>query len=119
LETWAQHWLAALQSRFTHQWKEHALHTGDGIRALLGSPEDLQQAAEIANCSLLASQPVNAETLRRTCEQLLAFVTLSAEPALHKRPFSQAGSMERSTVGQPSEVSTDHADIVKSRAVAS
>jgi hypothetical protein len=79
LETWPQHWLAALQGRFQHQWKELALHTGDGIRALLDSPEDLQQAAEIANRSLLASQPVHAETLRRTGEQLHAFVIADFE----------------------------------------
>ena len=74
LETWAHHWLAALQSRFPQHWKELALHTGDGIRALLGSPEDLQQAADIANRSLLANQPVSAETLRSTGDQLLTFV---------------------------------------------
>lgn len=74
LETWAPQWLAALQNRFPHHWKELALDAGDGIRALLASPADLQQAAEIANRGLLASKPVNAQTLRVIAEQLLAFV---------------------------------------------
>lgn len=74
MESWAPHWLAALQSRFPHHWRELALHAGDGLRALLASPADLQQAGEIANRGLLASQPVNAETLRSIAGQLLVFV---------------------------------------------
>lgn len=79
LESWAPHWLAALQNRFPHHWKKLALHTGDGIRALLASPAALQQAAEIANRGLLASKPVNAQTLRVIAEQLLAFVIADLE----------------------------------------
>lgn len=78
-ESWAPHWLVALRNRFPHHWKELALHAGDGIRALLESPADLQQAAEIANLGLLASKPVNEETLRATAEQLLAFVITELE----------------------------------------
>ncbi len=79
LESWAPHWLAALQNRFPHHWKELALHAGDGIRALLASPQDLQQAAEITNRGLLASRPVTEETLRATAEQLFAFVIADLE----------------------------------------
>jgi len=74
LESWTPHWLAALQSRFPHHWRDLALHAGDGLRALLASPADLQQTAEIANRGLLANQPANAETLRAIAGQLLAFV---------------------------------------------
>jgi hypothetical protein len=74
LESWAPRWLAALKDRFPHHWKELALHAGDGIRALLASPQDLQQAAEIANRGLLAGKLVNEQTLRVTAEQFLAFV---------------------------------------------
>jgi hypothetical protein len=79
MESWAPHWLAALQNRFPHHWKELAIHAGDGIRALLASPADLQQAAEIANRGLLASKPVNEQTLRVIAEQLLAFVIADLE----------------------------------------
>ena len=79
LETWAPHWLAALQGRFPHHWKELAHHAGDGLRALIASPADLQQAAEIANRGLLASKPLNAQTLRLIAEQLLAFVITELE----------------------------------------
>jgi hypothetical protein len=79
LETWAPRWLAAVQNRFPHRWKELALHVGDGIRALLASPQDLQQAAEIANRGILAAKPVNEQTLRVTAEQLLAFVITDLE----------------------------------------
>jgi hypothetical protein len=79
MESWAPHWLAALQNRFPHHWKELAHHAGDGIRALIASPADLQQAAEIANRGLLASKPVNAQTLRVIAEQLLAFVITELE----------------------------------------
>lgn len=74
LESWAPRWLAALKDRFPHHWKELALHAGDGLRALLASPQDLQQAAEIANRGLLAGRLVNEQTLRATAEQFLAFV---------------------------------------------
>ena len=73
-ETWTPLWLAALKDRFPHHWKGLALHVGDGIRALLASPQDIQQAAEIANRGLLAGNPVNEQSLRATAEQLLAFV---------------------------------------------
>jgi hypothetical protein len=79
LDSWAPRWLTALKNRFPHQWKELALHAGDGIRALLASPQDLQQAAEIANRGLLASKPVTELTLRGTAEQMLAFVITDLE----------------------------------------
>jgi hypothetical protein len=79
LETWAPRWLAALKDRFPHHWKDLVLHAGDGIRALLASPQDLQQAAEIANRGLLAGKPVNEQTLRATAEQFLAFVISDLE----------------------------------------
>ena len=74
LGSWAPRWIAALKGRFPNHWQELALHAGDGIRALLASPQDLQQAAEIANRGLLAGKPVNEQTLRATAEQFLAFV---------------------------------------------
>ena len=85
LETWAPRWLAAVQNRFPHRWKELALHVGDGIRALLASSQDLQQAAEIANRGILAAKPVNEQTLRVTAEQLLAEVALEVQAMAQQR----------------------------------
>ncbi|MFN0076420.1 MAG: hypothetical protein ACKVY0_08095 [Prosthecobacter sp.] len=79
LESWAPEWLKALQNRFPHQWKNLAQHAGDGIRALLASPVDLQQAADIANRGLLASQPVNATALRTVAQQVITFVITDLE----------------------------------------
>ena len=42
-------------------------------------PQDLQQAAEIANRGLLARNPVNEQTLRATAEQFRAFVITELE----------------------------------------
>lgn len=81
MERWPERWLAALQARFARQWRELARHTGDGIRALLNSPLDLQQAAEIANLGLLAGRPVEAATLGKMGEQFLAFVVDDLETA--------------------------------------
>ncbi len=78
-ESWVPCWLAALKKLFPKHWKELALHAGDGIRALLASPQDLHQAAEIATRGLLAVKPVNEQTLRATAEQFLAFVISDLE----------------------------------------
>lgn len=79
LEEWAERWAIALQTRFLNQWKEMALYVGDGIRALLASPADLQQAAEIANRGLMSSRPVTAKDLRIIGDQLLSFIIADLE----------------------------------------
>ena len=58
---------------------ELALSAGDGIRAILASLADLQQAADIANRGLLASAPVAESKLRATAERILAFVIADLE----------------------------------------
>lgn len=79
LQTWAPLWLKALQNRFPHHWRQLVPKAGDGIRALLDSPADLHQAAEIANRGLLAGRPVNDAALRSNAEQFLAFVITELE----------------------------------------
>jgi hypothetical protein len=79
LETWAAEWIKALQNRFPKQWQMLTTCVGNGIRALLASPPDLQQAADIANRGLLASQPSTAASMRITAEQLLTFVITDLE----------------------------------------
>jgi hypothetical protein len=48
-----------------------ASETGAGLRALLGSEEDLEQAAWANNAGLLASEPASPEELKFTALRLL------------------------------------------------
>ena len=73
VDAWPPLWHAALQNCFPHRWRDLAAHSGDGIRALLASPQDLQQAADICSRGLLHFQPVNAEQLSATARRLLMF----------------------------------------------
>jgi hypothetical protein len=71
IETWPDGWLRALQNCFPNRWKPLAARVGDGLRALLGSDIDLQQAADICNVGLLSRQPATAEQLKATGQRLL------------------------------------------------
>lgn len=81
---WSARWQAALQGCFPHRWRTLAAHTGDGIRALLASAEDLQQAVEINNAGLLSSRKINAKDLRNTAEELLTFAVTALETRARK-----------------------------------
>jgi hypothetical protein len=61
---WAQSWLDALQAQFPTAWQSLVGLTGVGLRALLESDEDLQEAAWANNSGLLASRPATPEQLR-------------------------------------------------------
>ena len=49
VERWPQLWTKSLQQSFPKRSQKLAAHTGDGIRALLASPADLQQATNLCN----------------------------------------------------------------------
>jgi hypothetical protein len=66
LSTWADRMWRALQDKFAGQAAELAARTGTGLRALLASPADCDQALRIANLGLLASMDVSAEAFRAT-----------------------------------------------------
>lgn len=70
-ENWPVIWLSALRSRFQDHWRNLAPRSGDGIQALLDTPEDLQQAVDICNNGLLNRRPTNFEQLRATAQRLL------------------------------------------------
>lgn len=72
LMLWPRTWQDALEHHFPAQAGELAARTGSGLRALLSSPDDLQQAAWSCNVGLLAAQPGTAEQLRFTGRRLLA-----------------------------------------------
>jgi hypothetical protein len=71
MSAWSVNWQAALQQRFPGDWKDLAAHAGDGVRTLVGSPPDLQQATRICNDGLLARRPVTSTNLAATGRRLL------------------------------------------------
>lgn len=71
LETWSDMWQKALKNRFPENWQELAKKTGSGIRELLGSIPDLDEAYHTCRYGLLASQPPSQEQLRIAGERLL------------------------------------------------
>lgn len=72
IDEWATGWLRGLKTVFPRSWKKMAPRAGDGLRELLNSTEDLQQATETCGNSLLANQNVTAEQLRAIGKRLLA-----------------------------------------------
>ncbi len=71
VQQWPQMWKRALQETFPSYWQSLASETGAGLRALLGSEEDLEQAAWANNTGLLASEPASPEELKFTALRLL------------------------------------------------
>jgi len=74
-EEWPGSWERALRSCLPDRWREVARGTGAGLRALLASPDDLQQAFDTSRNSLLAGNPdvISAEQLGAVGQRLLAF----------------------------------------------
>ncbi len=56
-EAWSDHWVRALRREFPTQWPSLASHAGNGLRALLDSPNDLEEAHHTCINGLLASIP--------------------------------------------------------------
>ena len=79
MENWSESWARALRQTFPSRWQPLAAHAGDGIRALLASPADLQQAADLGNNGLLHLRPVTAEQLAATGRRLLTFAVEELE----------------------------------------
>jgi len=73
LEEWPASWEDALRKCFPHRWRELAASAGEGLRQLLGSDEDLQEAAVLNANGLLSRRPAQAAELRVAGERLLTF----------------------------------------------
>ena len=84
VELWPDRWLKSLQHAFPHRWQKLAAHAGDGIRALLASPQDLQQAANLCNNGLLHLRQASAEELAATGRRLLTFAVEELEQLAQK-----------------------------------
>lgn len=73
-EQWPHAMWEALQSKFPAASADLARRAGQGVRALLASPEDLDQALAIANMGLLASLDVNRNAFSATGRRLISEV---------------------------------------------
>jgi hypothetical protein len=71
MQAWSTAWLDALKNHFPHEWTTLAARAGDGIRALLASPPDLEQATRLCNDGLLARRKVTTANLTATGRRLL------------------------------------------------
>lgn len=72
-EQWSGPWAKALQGCFPHRWQSLATTAGDGMRQLLASGEDLQEATWHCANSLLSRRRRTADELLATGRRLLAF----------------------------------------------
>jgi hypothetical protein len=70
---WPQRWSAALKRCFPHRWRELAATAGDGLRKLLASGEDLQEAAFLSANGLLSGRNATPDQLRDIGRRLLVF----------------------------------------------
>lgn len=73
LERWPDAWARALRERFPHRWRELAAASGAGLRRLLASDQDLQEATFNCANGLLSRRPPTASQLRAIGERVIAF----------------------------------------------
>jgi hypothetical protein len=71
VERWPAEWAEALKNRFPNSWQQLAAHAGDGIRALVARPEDLEEATFTCKNGLLAAKQVSEEQMRIVAERLV------------------------------------------------
>lgn len=79
LDSWAQVWFDSLKSRFPMQFESLAPIAGSGMRALLTSENDLEQAVHTCNNGLLVDDPVRTSQLKLTGERFLQDVVETFE----------------------------------------
>lgn len=68
---WAKAWLEALRACFPGDWRDFAKRAGHGLRELLASETDLEEALHTCLNGLLASQPPTLDALRAAGERML------------------------------------------------
>jgi hypothetical protein len=81
---WAKAWLDALQACFPDEWREHAKRAGQGLRELLASETDLEEAYHTCLNGLLSSRPPTLAAIRDAGDRVLgdAIETLEAAAAM-------------------------------------
>jgi hypothetical protein len=73
MEQWPEPWAKALRHCFPRRWREIAASAGSGLRRLLESGGDLQEATFICANGLLSRRASSAEQLKTIGRRLLAF----------------------------------------------
>lgn len=73
-DEWAQRMWRALNEKFPGQAQELAKRAGNGIRMLLNSPADLDQALTICNLGLLASLDIDQNAFAATGRRMIVEV---------------------------------------------
>jgi len=71
LMEWPEMWSDALKERFPDEWSILACKVGNGLRELLDSDQDLEQALHTCTNGLLASKPPTLEQLRIAGRRML------------------------------------------------
>lgn len=69
---WIERWLAALRSCFPSEWAAAGIELGNGLRELLASESDFEQAYDSCINGLLASIGTSQVEFRTTAERLIA-----------------------------------------------
>jgi len=72
-EEWPEPWANALRKCFPHRWRELGRSAGTGLRKLLASREDLQEAVFLCANGLLARRNVTVDQLQILGQRLIAF----------------------------------------------
>ncbi len=68
---WPRIWGAALQDRYPKEWKRLASLAGQGLRQMIASESDLEEARHTCEWGLLASNPPTAAALRIAGRRLI------------------------------------------------
>ena len=82
VERWPELWIEVLRKRFPSRWRGLAATAGSGLRRLLDSPEDLQEAAVLCAAGLLSRRQLRTDQLEAVGRRLLVFAV---------EPFEQHG----------------------------
>jgi hypothetical protein len=85
LLTWPHLWSKALQDRFPAEWRQLGGRAGQGLRALLASEPDIEQAFHTCANGLLASRPPTLQQLRIVGQRLLTDAVEPLEADVRKR----------------------------------
>ena len=80
-ESWSDAWAVALQRCFPKRWREFAASTGEGLRKLLASAEDLQEAAFMCGAGLMSRRPPTGPELSLVGRRFLTFAVETLESA--------------------------------------
>lgn len=68
---WATSWKNALETCFPNEWRVLAHRVGDGLRELLASPTNFEEAHHTCLNGLLASQPPTLDAIRAAGDRML------------------------------------------------